>query len=156
MLPWVTFTSLLEPSAQSKSLYAFKQIYYTVAQTWDGMDHHSDDRFYGRYHCEFTWLWLRSIFGCFAACNHLLVCLLSITALLNIEATWHSKSVGIAMPRPLAKKILKKPFYITPNERYSARFFGAIDKFSQESKTILTYIRQRPYAILDVKSLSSI
>lgn len=45
----------------------------------------------------------RSILGVLDATNHLLVCLVRILALLNIGATWLSKSKGIAIPLFLAK-----------------------------------------------------
>lgn len=39
----------------------------------------------------------RSIFGVFDACSHLLVCLDNKLLFVNIEATWFSKSEGIAI-----------------------------------------------------------
>lgn len=50
-----------------------------------------------------TWECDLSILGVLDACNHLLVCRVKMVVLLNIAATWLSRSKGIAMPLCLAK-----------------------------------------------------
>lgn len=87
---------------------------------------------------EITWDWDLSIFGIFDAWSHLLVCLVNIDALLNMAATWLSKSKGIAIPLFFAKE------YVSWFQVQQA------GKFNE----ILTNIRQGSYAIFHIKSLS--